>query len=475
MLPSLYQRALIFLSCTFLALAGCDSRPPAPKVAASPVGQVPAEPQRPGDPAKGYQALLNEPYLGCGTPYNAFEKAGGLKSTALRISDRPGRNAELPYFLTAAHTPAGVEVVGPNCLACHGGTFDGKLVIGLGNENLDFTEDRSAAAETAGAYVEGEAEAAEWRRWADRVRATAPYEVIDTVGVNTAVSATLALIAHRDPESMAWSPQPLLDPPPLPPAPVSVPPWWRLAKKNALYSSTEGRGDLARAMMLGAIYCAEDVETLRKIDAYAPDIRAYFATIQPPRWPFHIDRELADQGREVFEATCSRCHGTYGDKPSYPNLVVATAEIGTDPVLARNGLPGAADRYLGWFNRSFFGEIARAAPADGYIAPPLDGVWITAPFLHNGSVPNIAVLLDSSKRPKYWTRSFTSAAADYDPESLGWKYTELPYGKSGAQDARERKKIYDTTRPGYSNAGHTFGDHLSDGDRKAVLEYVKTL
>lgn len=467
--------ALLFLLCAALSLAGCDSRPPAPKVEASPVGPVPAEPQRPGDPAKGYEALLDEPYLGCGAPYGALEKAGGLKSNALRIPDRPGRNAELPYFLTAFHTPQGVEVVGANCLACHGGTFDGKLVIGLGNENLDLTEDRSAAAESAGAYVEGEAEAAEWRRWADRVRATAPYEVIDTVGVNTAVSASLALIAHRDPDTMAWSQQPLLDPPPLPAAPVSVPPWWRLAKKNALYSSAEGRGDLARAMMLGAIYCAEDVAALRKIDAYAPDMRAYFASIPPPRWPFDIDRELAEQGRAVFEATCSRCHGTYGEKPSYPNLVVATAEIGTDPMLVKTGLPGSGDRYLGWFNRSFFGETARAAPADGYIAPPLDGVWITAPFLHNGSVPNIAVLLDSSKRPKYWTRSFTSAAADYDPETLGWKHTELPYGKDGARDGQERKKIYDTTRPGYSNAGHTFGDPLSEADRKAVLEYLKTL
>jgi mono/diheme cytochrome c family protein len=468
-------RTLLFLLCAILVLAGCDSRPPAPKVAASPVGPVPAEPQRPGDPGKGYQALLNEPYIGCGVPYAAFEKAGGLKTDALRIPDRPGRNGTLPYFMTAHRTAQGVELVSSNCLACHGGTFDGKLVIGLGNENLDFTEDRAAAIESTGTYVEGEAEAAEWRRWADRARAAAAYEVIDTVGVNTAISATLALIAHRDPKTMAWSREPLLDPPPLPPAPVSVPPWWRLAKKNALYSSTEGRGDLARAMMLGAIYCAEDVDTLKKIDAYAPDIRAYFASIQPPRWPFPLDRELADRGRTVFEATCARCHGTYGGQPSYPNLVVAKAEIGTDLALIDHALPGAADRYIRWFNSSWFGETARAAPAPGYIAPPLDGVWITAPFLHNGSVPNIAVLLDSTKRPKYWTRSFTSEAANYDPDHLGWKYTELPHGKDGATEAKERKKIYDTTRPGYSNAGHTFGDALSDGDRKAVLEYLKTL
>lgn len=469
-----FSKALLFPVCLALFLAACDARPP-PKVEASPVGAVPAEPQRPGDPAKGYQALLNEPYLGCGVPYGAYEKSGGGNKQALRLPDRPGRNAELPYYMTAHKTATGVELVSPNCLGCHGGTFDGKLVIGLGNENLDFTEDPSAGIESSGAYVEGEADAKEWRRWADRSRAAAPYEVIDTIGPNTAVSATLALIAHRDPKTMAWSAQPLLDPPALPPAPVSVPPWWRLAKKNALYSSTEGRGDLARAMMLGAIFCAEDVNTLKRIDAYAPDIRAYLASIPPPRWPFTLNRELAIQGKAVFEATCARCHGTYGENPSYPNLVVATADIGTDPVLVKNSLPGAADRYIRWFNGSWFGETARAAPADGYIAPPLDGIWITAPFLHNASVPNIAVLLDSRKRPKYWTRAFTSAAADYDPETLGWKYTELPYGKEGAKETKERKKIYDTTRPGYANGGHTFGDHLSEADRKAVLEYLKTL
>lgn len=463
----------IILLCVALLLGGCESPQNAAKVEYSPPGPVPAEPQRPGDPEKGYRALLNEPYLGCGMPYSAYQRIGG--TGAPRIPDRVGRNAELPYFLTAHRTPKGVEVVSVNCLACHGGLFDGKLIIGLGNENLDFTEDRSITAESAGAYVDTEAEAAEWRRWADRVRATAPYEITDTVGANPAINATLALIAHRDPNTMAWSPQPLMEPPPKQVAPVSVPPWWRLAKKNALYYNAEGRGDLARAMMLGAIYCAEDVATLREIDAYAPDIRAYFASITPPRWPFGINQELAEQGRAVFEATCSGCHGTYGERQSYPNLVIGAAEVGTDPALAQNAADGSTDRFILWFNRSFFGEIARAAPAPGYIAPPLDGIWVTAPYLHNGSVPNLAVLLDSAKRPQYWTRSYGSAAADYDSDTLGWRYTELPYGKAGAKDPKERKKIYDTRLPGYSNAGHTYGDRLSETERKAILEYLKTL
>jgi hypothetical protein len=39
----------------------------------------------------------------------------------------------------------------------------------------------------------------------------------------------------------------------------------------------------------------------------------------------------------------------------------------------------------------------------------------------------------------------------------------------------ERRKVYDTTRPGHSNAGHTFGDDFTEQERAAVIEYLKTL
>jgi hypothetical protein len=57
----------------------------------------------------------------------------------------------------------------------------------------------------------------------------------------------------------------------------------------------------------------------------------------------------------------------------------------------------------------------------GYIAPPLDGIWATAPYLHNGSVPDLATLLKSSSRPTYWLRSFDDG--DYDLTNVGWKCT----------------------------------------------------
>lgn len=471
MMLSLARSFILTIACL---VAGCESPSAPPESQLAAPGTVPAEPQRAGDPERGRRALLEEPYLGCGIPYRAYLEAGGRDLRAPRIEGRAGLNAELPYFYTAHRTETGVDLVSVNCLVCHGGFFDGRLIIGLGNENLDFTGDGSAFAEAAGAYVGDGAEADEWRRWADRTRVAAAYQRTSTVGVNPAITVTLALQAHRDPKTMAWSPGPRFAPPPPEPIPASVPPWWRLAKKNALYSSAEGRGDQARAMMLGTIFCAEDVATLRKIDAYAPDMRAYFATLQPPAWPFPIDRELAAQGKAVFDRSCATCHGTYGTVPTYPNRLVALTEIGTDPLLAEF-FSREGGRFNDWFAQSFFGETARAVPALGYVAPPLDGIWVTAPFLHNGSVPTIAALLDSSKRPRYWTRSFESSAADYDPEALGWRYTELDHGKAGAKDPKVRARIYDTTLPGYSNAGHTFGDGLDGAARKALLEYLKTL
>jgi hypothetical protein len=471
------ERGLSRRSCRLLILGGaallcgCPSEEAA--VSYSPTGVVPASPQRSGDPEKGYRALINEPYIRCGLPEAAYRKTVGPALPEQRLPGRDAGNAELPYALTRYRTAAGVDLIVSNCLTCHASYFNGRLVIGLGNEALDFTEDTSVRAEAAGAYVAGEAEAAEWRRWVEVLRVTAPYTVTDTVGVNPAISITLALLAHRDPQTLAWSDRPLMEPPPSTPAPASVPPWWRMGKKHALFYNTEGRGDHARIMMLGALLCADDLATVKAIDAYAPDIRAYLASLKPPKWPFGIDRPLAEKGRIVFNASCAGCHGTYGEQASYPNRVIDLEAIGTDPVMVRFAAGGDAERFMRWFNRSYYGELARSAPAMGYIAPPLDGVWATAPYLHNGSVPTLALLLDSGNRPVSWTRSFDST--DYDPKALGWRHQALSYGKAGAANRDERKRIYDTTLPGYSNAGHTFGDALTPDDRLAVLEYIKTL
>jgi hypothetical protein len=117
--------------------------------------------------------------------------------------------------------------------------------------------------------------------------------------------------------------------------------------------------------------------------------------------------------------------------------------------------------------------MSRLEPALGYIAPPLDGVWATAPYLHNGSVPTLAALMDSASRPDHWR--FVTSEPKYDPRTLGWEYVVVSHGKEGAMSWDERNRIYDTSLHGYSNEGHTFGDELTPDERAALLEYLKTL
>ncbi|HIA00334.1 MAG TPA: hypothetical protein EYN66_00190 [Myxococcales bacterium] len=126
-----------------------------------------------------------------------------------------------------------------------------------------------------------------------------------------------------------------------------------------------------------------------------------------------------------------------------------------------------------WYNDSFYGEIAWLDTFEGYVAPPLDGIWATAPFLHNGSVPTIELVLNSKARPTYWRReNFDST--HYDQTALGWPHTVLDYGQADSS-AAERRFIYDTTIEGHHNSGHTFDDHLKNDKRRSVIEYLKSL
>ena len=103
------------------------------------------------------------------------------------------------------------------------------------------------------------------------------------------------------------------------------------------------------------------------------------------------------------------------------------------------------------------------------------GIWATAPYFHNGSVPTVYHVLNSKARPKIFTRSYRTAKEDYDPLKLGWKIDILQHGPRHDLPAIERRKVYDTHKPGRTNSGHTFGDDLSDAERMAVIEYLKTL
>ena len=377
-------------------------------------------------------------------------------------------------MVNAFTTTTGVDVVSANCLTCHAGRINGELVIGLGNaaDDLDLSQIAAQSGDALLNLVPDPVEKAELQKWLERMQALSPYIQPLTIGANPADNIAAVLFAHRDPETLEWSDEPLMEMPPSSIVPVDVPPWWHMRKKNAMLYVGAGRGDHARIMMTASTLCVDSVEEAEKIDAYFGDIRAYISSIEPPVYPFEINEELAAEGRVVFEKTCSDCHGTYGPDESYPNLLVPIDLIGTDPLLS-DGASQFADRFVDWFNNSFYGETAWLEPNEGYVAPPLDGIWATPPYLHNGSVPTVELLLNSEARPQYWTRSFDST--DYDTQGLGWNYEELEAGHESESDLQARKKIYDSTLQGYGNGGHIFGDGLSAKERGAVIEYLKTL
>jgi hypothetical protein len=101
---------------------------------------------------------------------------------------------------------------------------------------------------------------------------------------------------------------------------------------------------------------------------------------------------------------------------------------------------------------------------DGYLAVPLDGLWLRAPYLHNGSVPALTDLLNAPQsRPLRFWRGYDV----YDPARVGFV--------SDGPEAQRLGTAYDTTRPGNANTGHTYGTDLPADSKRALLEYLKTL
>ena len=147
--------------------------------------------------------------------------------------------------------------------------------------------------------------------------------------------------------------------------------------------------------------------------------------------------------------------------PHQPNLLPPINLVGAD---IAEGSTYLTERFVDGFNNSFYGETARLEPSMGYVAPLLDGVWATAPYLHNGSIPTIGALLDSARRPTAWWWSFDSE--DYNTVSVGWHHDVVEVGALS-------RAVYDTT--GLGDDGHTFGDALTDDERADLIEDLKTL
>src|SRR5262245_18390592 len=103
----------------------------------------------------------------------------------------------MPYNQTVIMTPNGDEAVAPNCLACHAGRIIGKIVIGLGEADVDFTMDQVSTAALAKLLLSDPKLLAELDRFIARTKVVQPYTLAATVGVNPADNLAAILFAHR--------------------------------------------------------------------------------------------------------------------------------------------------------------------------------------------------------------------------------------------------------------------------------------
>ena len=145
-------------------------------------------------------------------------------------------------------------------------------------------------------------------------------------------------------------------------------------------------------------------------------------------------------------------------------MVEPIGGLGTD----RSRLDSFTDQLKDKLNKVGEGypwRLHRFVKTDGYANMLLDGIWLRAPYLHNGSVPTLRDLLEPpANRPS----KFCRGNDEYDWDKVGFKF-EPAGGGCG------RFFKYDTALKGNHNTGHEYGTNLSPAGKDALVEYLKTL
>ncbi|MGA9333996.1 MAG: di-heme-cytochrome C peroxidase [Rudaea sp.] len=308
-----------------------------------------------------------------------------------------------------------------------------------------------------------------------------------------------------------------------PDAPVSFPVLWDaphldLVQWNAS-APNAGPGPLLQNVTTAlAVYGSLDISGHKGMDGYPSSIdfahlgriQDDFYALQAPQWPVAIfgalDAGRVTRGAQIYAQQCISCHqlsDRNDAKRKLKAVLTPLDQIGTDPRMARNFLQSnsATGAFAG--RRKYvvagepFGDRAQTSDLvvhaaigaalrhplkavrdavagyhdeikavldshpDGYKARPLSGIWASAPYLHNGSVPSLVELL---KPPAQRVTRFYVGSREFDPDNVG--LAAAPGGHAS---------LFDTTLPGNSNTGHRYGTTLSDADKRDLLEYLKSL
>ena len=240
---------------------------------------------------------------------------------------------------------------------------------------------------------------------------------------------------------------------------ADLPSLWNQRVREGLWLHWDGNNDRVEernksaAIGAGATPDSLDLASLKRIEDWILDLK-------PPRYPSQRLRPaVAERGQQAYKTACGSCHDLGTAKVGQ---VVDIAEVKTDPERLRSFTPELAVQ-MNTIGEKYPWQFKHFRKTNGYASMPLDGVWLRAPYLHNGSVPTLRALMFPEERPAVFFRGYNV----YDWDKGGFVATGADAEKNGVR--------YDTTLKGNGNGGHLYGTNLPAADREAIIEYLKTL
>ena len=250
----------------------------------------------------------------------------------------------------------------------------------------------------------------------------------------------------------------------------------RFREMTAADVSARHVNDISRIVALFTVpVMGVRLERAREAYPNVQEMMGFLSVYRPPPFPGPVDTTLARAGARVYSANCASCHGTMSDGlrdvrvVRFPNRLVPQAEMGTDSVRWTTITPATVQA----LRKSAYGDLVNAERTGGYVAPILTGLWISAPYLHNGSVPTLWDLMHPDSRPE----RFLVGGHRLDLQRIG---VALGADSAGIRRYAEgytpwsSPQVFDTRQPGRSNRGHDREfTSLPESDRAALIEYLK--
>lgn len=430
-----------------------------------------------------------------------------------------GKFKKLPLGLSSFERD-GEKLVNTNCFSCHAGVVAGKVIAGMPSTNFDphnqivQTDLLDKLYSNPDSFFQKLGRKVLLNKVQDRAlkgfmdyykkivkkasRATlirgdnsGPWVVWYTLAKMSDVESGLKV----DLDLMSEFEQTVLDLIQLPN--VNPSPWWNLKYKERSFWLADVSHHSATTFSLNLLdQHPNNIDTMDERLERTEKHLTYARNIKSPEYPYEIDFQKAARGREIFmgaKGRCYKCHGEYdesGELVYFPER--SPRDVKTDPAYAlavskmSKMVEKAQDIFkdkLEWYAA---GEetVARKVNKVGYAPPPLKGIWASAPYFHNGSVPTLEAVLNSKKRPAIWQMNIDPFA--YNQNEVGLVYKEVQNqeyeemkNKHKTNSLREKhliyRRIYNTQEFGRSNRGHTKGDHLSDSERADLIEFLKML